>query len=102
MSYATISSFDNSWTVEQLNRYNIYKCYLDYLIVTLYVLPYFACFKSNEQDTQAYNSDTDDNNDPTEEENANKRGKGKCYLFCTNYETLEEAQEMISLEGCWW
>ena len=50
---------------------------------------------------QDYNSDTEDNNDPTEEENANKRGKGKCYLFCTTFETLEEAQEIISLEGCW-
>ena len=50
---------------------------------------------------QAYNSDTEDNNDPEDnKENANKRGKGKCYLFCTNYETLEEAQEKISL-GCW-
>jgi hypothetical protein len=48
---------------------------------------------------QAYNSDTEDNNDPTEEENANKRGNDKNYLFCTTYETLEEAQEIISLEG---
>ncbi len=50
---------------------------------------------------QAYNSDNENNNDPTEEENANKRGKGKNYLFCTTYETLEEAQEKLSLEGCW-
>ena len=37
---------------------------------------------------QAYNSDTEDNNDPEDnKENANKRGKGKSYLFCTTYET---------------
>jgi len=32
----------HSITVEQLNSYNIYKCYLDYLIVTLYVLPFVS------------------------------------------------------------
>ena len=42
---------------------------------------------------QAYNSDTEDTKEPdTEDEIANKRGKGKCYTFCTTYETLEEAQ----------
>ena len=51
---------------------------------------------------QAYNSDTEDTNEPDiVDEFANKRGKGKCNTFCTTYDTLEEAQEIILLEGSW-
>jgi hypothetical protein len=32
----------HSITVKQLKSYNIYKCYLVYLIVTLYVLPFVS------------------------------------------------------------